>query len=53
MTHMGTLWDAGSSINSRVTDTIVLIGYAMVRDDSMINNNLQGYSLALGSVQWS
>jgi hypothetical protein len=51
MKDMRTLWDVGSSVISRVMDTIVPTRYMMVYDDSMINNNVQGYSMVLGSVQ--
>jgi hypothetical protein len=53
MKGMGMLWDTGSSDISRVMDTVVPTEYEMVQDDSMIGRNLQGYSLAHSSVQWS
>jgi hypothetical protein len=53
MTDMGMLWDTGSGDTSRVMDTVAPTGYMMVQDDSVIGNNMQGYSLAHGSVQWS
>jgi hypothetical protein len=53
MTDMGMLWDTGSSDLSRVMDTIAPTGYRMVHDDSVMGNNMQGYSLAHDSVQWS
>jgi hypothetical protein len=52
MTDMGTLWDTGSGDISRVMDTVAPTGYRMVWDDSVIGNNMQGYSLAHSSGQW-
>jgi hypothetical protein len=53
MTDMDTLWDIGSVDINRVLDTVALIGYRMVHDDTMVCNNIQGYTLAHGGVQWS
>jgi hypothetical protein len=46
MTDMGTLWDTSSCDTSRVMDTVAPTRYMMVHDDSVIGNNMQGYSLA-------
>jgi hypothetical protein len=53
MTDMGMLWDTGSCDINRVMDTVAPTGYKMVQDDSVMGNNMQGYSLVRGSVQWS
>jgi hypothetical protein len=53
MIYMVTLWDIGSGDTNRMMDIVVPIGYRMVQDDSVIGNNMQGYSLTHGSVQWN
>jgi hypothetical protein len=51
MTDMGMLWGTGSCGISRVMDTVAPTGYRMVQDNSVIDNSVQGYSLARGSAQ--
>jgi hypothetical protein len=53
MTGMDTLWDTDMAIIGRVLGSVTRAGHQLVQGDTVVCGNMQGFSLAYGSGQWS